>query len=184
MAHAVNFALGAGTFVYSNTIAGMQTVAVNSGTLFDSGPITAAGVVVASGGTLAPGAPGIAGGTLNISGTLSFAAGANYLDTIIDPNVSEASVSGAATLGGGTVAISPYSAVQTGTPYTILTDSGGGLGVGGNSFSAAPISYEHLTGALSYSNPDDVVLTFSLNTAGCATGLNSGTVPCVVETGS
>ena len=60
----VNFALGAGTFVYSNTIVGVQAVDVKSGTLFDSGAITAAGVVVASGGTLAPGAPGIAGGTL------------------------------------------------------------------------------------------------------------------------
>ncbi len=68
----VNFALGAGTFVYSNTIANVQAVDVKSGTLFDSGAITAAGVVVASGGTLAPGAPGVAGGTLSISGTAEF----------------------------------------------------------------------------------------------------------------
>ena len=129
----------------------MQAVNLNSGTLFDSGGITAAGVVVASGGTLAPVAPGIAGGTLNISGPLSFAAGADYLDTIIDPNASEASVSGAVTLGGGSVVISPYSAVLTGTPYTILTDAGGGLG-GGNTFSPT-VSYEHPTGTLSYSNP-------------------------------
>ncbi len=103
----------------------------------------------------------------NISGTLSFAAGADYLDTIIDPNASEASVSGAVTLGGGTVAISPYSAVQTGTSYTILTDAAGGLG-NSNTFSPA-VSYEHLTGTLSYSNPDDVVLTFA-TPMGCATG--------------
>ena len=31
----VNFTLGAGSFVYANTIAGMQAVNVNSGTLFD-----------------------------------------------------------------------------------------------------------------------------------------------------
>src|ERR1700728_4698710 len=138
------------------------------------------------GGRLHPGLPGTAGGVLTIAGALTFVPGASYVDTISDTglgSVSLASVAGTATLGGGSVVISPYSAVQTGTPYTILTDTGGGLGVGGNTFSTAPISFEHLTGTLSYSNPDDVVLSFALP-AGCATGLNSGTVPCVVETGS
>ncbi|MGA9430940.1 MAG: hypothetical protein WBV65_15555, partial [Xanthobacteraceae bacterium] len=109
----------------------------------------------------------------------------SYVDTIVGTGpgiVSLASISGTATLGSGTVAISPHSAVQAGTSYTILTDTSGGLGVGGNTV-APTVSFEHLTGALSYGNPDDVVLTFSLPT-GCATGLNSATVPCVLETGT
>ena len=171
------------TLVVNGTSNSAITVNVsNGGTLAGTGSITSA-ISINSGGALEPGLPGTAGGVLTIGGTLSFVPGASYVDTIVGTgNVSLASVNGAATLGGGSVVISPYSALQTGTPYTILTDTSGGLGIGGNTFSAAPISFEHLTGSLSYS-ADDVFLTFAAP-AGCATGLNTATVPCVLETGT
>ena len=104
---------------------------------------------------------------LTIAGSLTFVPGASYVDTIFDTGLALSAWLGqrrsdARRRLGRDLAVQR---VQTGTPYTILTDTGGGLGVCGNTFSAAPISYEHLTGALSYSNPDDVVLTFACRQA-------------------
>ena len=146
----VNFTLGAGSFVYANTIAGMQAVNINSGTLFDSGSITAAGVVVNSGGTLAPGTPG-GYGTLNITGTLTFASGSFYAIDIAPGagNNSNVVLTGAATLGGnGTVEVTPQLGRYTaGTDYQILTTTSAltgtfaGLTVNGNHSFAASLDY-------------------------------------------
>jgi uncharacterized protein with beta-barrel porin domain len=153
----VNVTLGAGiTFTYSSTISGMQTVAVNSGTMFDGGAITAGAVNVNAGGVLAPGAPG-SPGTLHITGSLVFASAAEYLETLSGASASKTAVTGSATLGGAGVDIASGSTVTMGTKYTILTDTGGGLG-GANTF-AGSVSYGGLTGALSY-DADDVYLCF------------------------
>jgi uncharacterized protein YhjY with autotransporter beta-barrel domain len=154
----VNFNLGAGnSFTYGNTISGVQTVAVNSGTLFDGGAITAGSVNVNAGGVLAPGLPNSVG-TLNITGSLVFASSAMYLDTISGGNASRTAVTGAATLGGASVQIASGSMITAGTKYTILTDTLGGIG-GSNTFAGA-VSYNGQTGTLSY-DADDVYLTFA-----------------------
>ncbi|MGB6568839.1 MAG: autotransporter domain-containing protein, partial [Xanthobacteraceae bacterium] len=121
----VNFALGSGSFAYANTIAGMQAVNINSGTLFDSGSITAAGVVVNSGGTLAPGLPNTTG-TLTIAGNLSFNGG-DYEIQLTPSAHASATVSGSLAIGNGTVALSPSGPLGThysATTFSILTYGG------------------------------------------------------------
>ncbi len=152
----VNFTLGAGSFSYSNTISAVTAVNVNSGTLFDGGAISAGSVNVNAGGVLAPGLPHTVG-TLNITGNLVFASAAAYLETISGASSSKTAVTGTATLGGASVRIASGSTVTVGTKYTILTDTGGGLG-GANIFAGA-VSYNGDTGTLSY-DANDVYLTF------------------------
>ena len=69
-------------------------------------------------------------------------------------------VNGTATLGGASVQIAIGSTIATGHQYTILTDTGGGIG-GGNIFSPTVI-YGIYRGTLSY-DADDVFITFGLN---------------------
>ena len=122
----VNFALGSGSFIYANTIAQVQTVNINSGTLFDSGSITAAGVMVNSGGTLAPGLPNTTG-TLSITGILTFNSGSGYEVMITNAGTnSSTTVTGDATINGGTVEVKPLEIGHyNATSYTLLTASGG-----------------------------------------------------------
>jgi uncharacterized protein with beta-barrel porin domain len=160
-ADTVNFTLGAGnTFSYANTIAGMQTVNVNSGTLFDGGAITAGTVTVNAGAVLAPGLPHTTG-TLTITGNLVFASAAAYLETISGAASSKTTVTGAATLGGASVQIATGSTVTAGFKYTILTDTAGDLG-GTNLFNPTVNFGQAYTATLSY-DADDVFLTFKLN---------------------
>ena len=122
----VNFALGGGTFAYTNTIAAVQSVNVISGTLFDSGSIIATDVTVESGGTLAPGLPNTIG-TLNITGNLTFNSGSAYEIMLAPPgSVSNTNVIGATVINGGTVEVKPlqFGHYNAGT-YTILSASGG-----------------------------------------------------------
>ena len=168
----MNFAPGAGnTFTYANNFTGINQVNVNSGTLVLTGNNAATAMTVSNGGTLAgtgtiasalsiangsmllPGTPGTAGTTLHVTGTVTFASGAVYLDTINGGTASKTAITGTATLGGATVQLASGSAVTIGTKYTILTDTGGGLG-GANTF-AGGITFNGLNGALSY-DADDV----------------------------
>ena len=123
------FEVVGGTWTASGSAAQSWTVA--GGTLAGTG--TFAGLNVHGGGTLEPGIPGTAGGTLSVSGALTFASGAAYLDNINGLSTSEILVSGAATLGGATLTIASGSTVTAGHTYTILADGSGGLG-GGNIF--------------------------------------------------
>ena len=172
----INFALGAGnSFTYSNNFAGIDQVNINSGmvvlngnyvaTSFDVKGGTLAGlgiidpltVTIHSGATLQPGAPGTAGGKLNIVGSLVFQSAAVYLVTINGASASYTSVTGTATLGGAQIAIAAGSTVVVGQKYTILTDTGGGLG-SGNTF-AGLVGYDRLRGTISY-DANDVYVTF------------------------
>lgn len=168
-----------GTWTVTNTFGQSQPWNVNGGTLAGTGTLTA--VNVNAGGTLQPGTPGSAGGTLHIAGNAIFASGSNYRETISGSSASETIITGTATLGDANVTIATGSTVTTGTPYLILTDTAGGLGVGGNVFNPT-VSYNGYTGALTYT-PDDVYLTFSGTGAGCYTGpfphTNSGSIPCI-----
>jgi hypothetical protein len=197
-----NFAPGAGnTFAYSNSFTNFgqvnvnsgtvvltgndsaNAIAVNGGTLASTGTITSS-VNVNTGGTLEAGTPGSVG-TLSVVGALTFVSGATYLDTIISPNVGDITVSGAATLGGAMVAITPQSAVQLNTPYTILTDdgtAGGALGTSnGNAFSGV-LGFDHLTGTLSYTG-DTVSVSFAAP-SGCNTFNSAGVAPCILYYGT
>ncbi|HEX4409313.1 MAG TPA: autotransporter domain-containing protein [Xanthobacteraceae bacterium] len=122
----VNFAPGNGSFAYSNTISGVQSVNINSGTLFDSGAITAGGVVVNSGGTLAPGLPN-AIGTLTIAGNLTFTSGADYEIQLTPGAHASATVAGNLVPGGGTVELAPSGPLGThysASTFSILTYGG------------------------------------------------------------
>ena len=172
----IDFAPGAGnSFTYDNNFTGINQVNidsgtvvlngdnvatrldVNGGTLAGTGILDPLAVTIHSGATLQPGTPGIAGGKLSIVGSLLFQSAAVYLVTINGASASTTSVSGTATLGGAQVAIATGSTVVVGQKYTILTDSGGGLG-GSNTF-AGTVGYERLRGTLSY-DADDVYATF------------------------
>jgi uncharacterized protein with beta-barrel porin domain len=172
----INFTLGAGnSLIFANNFTGINQVNINSGTLVLNGsnvaskldvnggtlagtgtldPLT---VTIHSGATLAPGMPGIAGGTLKVVGTLAFQSGAVYAVTINGASTSSTSVTGAAALGGAQLVLANGSTVAAGHKYTILTDTGGGLG-GTNTF-AGTLTYGKLRGTLSY-DADDVYLTF------------------------
>ncbi len=173
----VNFSPGAGnSFTYASNFTGINQVNINSGTvilngsnvassvdvnggtLAGTGTLDPLAVTIHSGATLQPGAPGIAGGRLSIVGNLAFQSGAIYLITINGTNASSANVTGLALLGGAQVSVASGSAVIAGHKYTILTDTGGGLG-GGNVFANA-VGYGALRGTLSY-DADDVYVTFN-----------------------
>jgi len=178
----INFAPGAGnSFTYGNNFTGINQVNINSGTVvlngsnvashFDVNGGTLAGtgiidpltVTIHSGATLQPGTPGTAGGKLSIVGSLAFQSAALYLVTINGTSTSYTSVTGTVSLGGAQVSIAPGSTVVAGQKYTILTDTGGGLG-GSNTF-AGTVGYDRLRGTLSY-DANDVYLTFKWATLG------------------
>jgi hypothetical protein len=150
------FDVVSGTWTVSSTFGQTQTWNVQGGTLAGTG--TLKGVSVSSGATLEPGTPGSAGTELNINGNLIFASGADYLETINGANASETAITGTATLGGATVTIAGGSTVDANTKYTILADTGGGIG-GTNTFSGN-ITYGGLVGTFSY-DADHAYLEFS-----------------------
>ena len=149
---AVNFALGAGTFSYSNAISGVAAVNVNSGTLFDNNAITATNVRV-NGGALAPGLPNTVG-TLAITGNLVFTSAAAYLITINGASASRTNVTGTAGPGGANIRISGGSQINFNQVYTILTATGGVSGT----FNPT-VTFGSLTSTLTY-DAHDVFLTF------------------------
>jgi outer membrane autotransporter protein len=159
----VNFALGAGhAFTYSNSITGVNTVNVNSGTLFDNNSITATTVNV-NGGALAPGLPGTIG-TLTITGNLVFASAATYLVMVNPSSASFTTVSGNASLAGTVQAVfAPGSYVSR--SYDILHSAS----LGGTTFSGVTSNMPGLAASLSYT-PTDVLLNLTAQL-----GLNSVT---------
>jgi len=172
----INFAPGAGNGLrYAGSFSGINQVNINSGTVILNGSNIASqvdvnagtlagigildplGVTVHSGATLQPGLPGVAGGRLSVVGSLAFQSAAVYLVTINGTSASSTGVTGTVVLGGAQVAIASGSSVISGIRYTILTDTGGGLG-GGNAFDDQ-VSYGRLRGTLSY-DADDVYVSF------------------------
>ena len=176
----ISFTLGAGNiFTYNSNFTSFTAVDINSGTVvlngtdsatfmtvFSGGILAGTGTLdpnlqIFSGGTLAPGPVGGIG-TLTITGNLQFFAGSTYQVTISPTQASKAQVNGTATLGGATVLVAPLVGTYAPHTYTILTDTGGTLGVGGNSF-AGSVTVTHgqlLDPVLTYINGgDDVDLT-------------------------
>jgi outer membrane autotransporter protein len=136
-------------------------VYVNSGgTLGGAG--TVGSTLVAAGGKAAP---GNSIGTLKVNGDMSFAAGSLYEAEVNGLGASDKiTVSGIATLGGGTVQVIPLTGkggiYGHATNYTLLSATGG---VAGN-FAGATSSQAFLTPSLSY-DPKNVYLTLTRNTS-------------------
>ncbi len=174
---AINFNLGAGNvFTYASIFTGINQVDINSGTVVLNGANTAALVdvfngstlagtgsisdsgatlTIHAGGTLAPGPIGGIG-TFSVTGSLVFQSAADYMININGTTYSKTAVmTGTATLGGANVEVG--GTVSTNTKYTILTDTGGGIG-GANIFNPN-VTYGIYKGTLSY-DADDVYLTF------------------------
>ena len=120
----VNFDPGTGnTFTYADNFTGIHQANVTSGTVVLNGNNTATGMTVSNGGTLAgtgfiassitidgggtlaPGLPGTAGGVLTISGTVSFASTAYYLDTIDGLSASLTQITGTGLLNNATLTL-------------------------------------------------------------------------------
>jgi uncharacterized protein with beta-barrel porin domain len=182
----ISFTLGAGnTFTYNSNFTSFTAVDINSGTVvlngddsaitmsvFSGGILAGTGTLdpnlqIFSGGTLAPGPVGGIG-TMTITGNLQFFAGSTYQVTIAPTSNSKTQDNGTATLGGATVQVAPLAGTYGPHTYTILTDTGGTIGIG-NSFAGSVTSTRGVLvdPVLSY-DADDAYLTiqgvlFTLN---------------------
>ena len=168
----VNFALGAGTFTYSNTISGVNAVNVNSGTVKLTGTNTY------------PGATTVNGGILDVEGSIA----TSSLTTVNNSGA----LTGAGTVGNTTVASGGGFAPGNGTPGTFMTVSGNLAFASGALYlvqlNPSTASFASVTGTASlggatvnaiYANGSYVAKTYTILTA---TGGVSGTFGSLVNT--
>ena len=159
--------VNAGTLEVDGSIAASSNVTVNSGgTLSGIGTV---GPTTINGGTLSPGNATSPTGTLTVTGDLAFQPGSVYLIHVTPSAASSTTVSGSATLSGGTVNAQFASGSYLAKQYTILTAAGG---LGGTSFAALtntnlPAGF---TDSLSY-DADDAFLNLTA-ALGVGSGLN------------
>ncbi len=159
--------VNAGTLEVDGSIAASSNVTVNSGgTLSGIGTV---GPTTINGGTLSPGNATSPTGTLTVTGDLAFQPGSVYLIHVTPSAASSTTVSGSATLSGGTVNAQFASGSYLVKQYTILTAASG---LGGTSF--AGLTNTNLpagfTDSLSY-NADDAFLNLAA-ALGVGSGLN------------
>jgi outer membrane autotransporter protein len=145
--------VSAGLLAVNGSLAN-SVVTLSGGTLGGNG--TVGGINVQTGAV----APGNSIGTLNVAGSVGFAAGTVYQ---VELNASGASdrivATGAATLGGGQVQVLAANGTYAqSTRYSILTAQGGVSG----RFASATSDLAFLTPVLSY-DPNAVVLTMTRN---------------------
>jgi len=111
-----------GSLVIDGSIATSAATTVNAG-----GTLAGAGIVgntSINGGILHPGDLG-AIGTLTVQGSLAFTTAATYLIQLSPATASTTNVTGAATLGGATVAAKFAGGTYVAKKYTVLTANGG-----------------------------------------------------------
>ncbi len=170
--------LGSGSWTLTGTTSDVATMQISNGTLIvngsmanistfvDFGVLGGSGTIgnlgVGTGGTVAP---GNSIGTLNVNGTVVFAAGSNYEVEVNAAGQSDLiNATGSATLAGGTVAVvTEAGAYGTTTQYTILTAAGGVTGTFANTTISGynPLFF---IAALSY-DANNVFLTLDYNDA-------------------
>ena len=116
---------------------------IQNGILHVNGQLTSAAVTVSAGGTLAGTgtivgavtindgnlAPGNSIGTLNVQGSLVFAAAASYLVEVSTASADRVNVTTTAALGGATVKASFAAGAYVARQYTILNATGGVTGI-------------------------------------------------------
>ncbi|MEI6367913.1 MAG: autotransporter domain-containing protein [Planctomycetota bacterium] len=112
--------VNAGTLSVTGDISSSSSVTVNGGTLGGTGTVPA--TTISNGGTLIPGAGGIPG-TLNVSGAVTFNNGSTYSVLFSPTAISKTIATGAATLTGGTVVVTPQTGTSLAGSYKILTAS-------------------------------------------------------------
>ena len=151
--------LGGGLIV-NGSLAG-SAVSVADGALV-GGTGTVGGLVIGAGGSVAPGVSAAPGslGTLNVAGSVSFAAGSFYrVDATKAGAADRISATGTATLAGGTVQVTAgQGSYDNRTRYTILSATGGVSG----GFSGVTANFAFLSPTLSY-DPTNVYLTLGRN---------------------
>lgn len=108
-----------GTMVVNGSIASSSGVAVNNGAVL-AGTGTVSSTLLNTAASLSPG-PGV--GTLSVNGTLTFATGSNYLVDVSGSLADKTSVSGTASLSGGTV-LANIAGTPLNNRYNILTSAG------------------------------------------------------------
>ncbi|RZN14590.1 autotransporter domain-containing protein, partial [Bradyrhizobium sp. Leo121] len=147
--------VAAGTLAVDGSIASSALTIVNAGATL-AGTGTVGTTTINSGGILAPGRAGTTG-SLAVNGNLTFENGAIYAVDIAGSGSDLTTVSGRATLKGGTVVVStrdPLVSYQKGQTATILR---AGTGVSGT-FADSTISSAFLATSLSY-DADNAYLT-------------------------
>ncbi|MEX0957022.1 MAG: autotransporter domain-containing protein [Rhizobiaceae bacterium] len=171
-ATAINWTIDGGTLAVGDGSSSMGAFTVNAGgTLGGSG--TLGNVTLASGSTLAP---GNSIGTLNVAGA-AFNAGSTYEVELNDggfvagTNNDLLNASGAVTINGGTVHVTPENGIDDGATYlpgtyTIITAAGG---VTGARFDTLTDDYAFLNFALGYET-NNVLLTSFSATSFCLSG--------------
>lgn len=160
--------------LYVNNILGGLTVVNSAGTLGGSGTLNQ--VALGAGGTIAP---GNSIGILSVA-TLNIESGSTYEVELNDGGFSASvnndtiGASGAVTINGGTVHVTPENGMDTGstyTPgtYTILTSAVGITGA----FDAVTDDFAFLDFTLEYPNINNVFLNSSLVTSFCLTDMTA-----------
>ena len=114
------------------SLAATSSVVVNAGgTLSGTGTIDPTTITIAAGGTLGPGNPANPTGTLSISGNLVFNPGSFYGIGLTPAQHAVTTVSGTATINGGTVTLDPtpnLGASYAASKFAILSSGGGVAG--------------------------------------------------------
>jgi autotransporter-associated beta strand protein len=119
--------VNAGTLVVDGAIASSSGVTVNAGgTLAGTGTVSS--TFVNDGGTLVAGHSDGTFGTLSVQGDLTFTAAATYLVQVSPATSGSTSVTGVATLGGGTVQANFTPGSYVTKQYGILNAAGGVTG--------------------------------------------------------
>jgi autotransporter-associated beta strand protein len=122
--------INGGGLEVDGSIASSSGVTVNSGGTL-SGTGIAGPTTITSGGTLAPGSAANPTGTLAISGNLAFQSGALYVVQVTPLAASATTISGSATLTGGTVNAQFASGTYIARQYIVLSAANG---LGGTTF--------------------------------------------------
>lgn len=159
-AFAGNTVVDSGILRVLNGLGGGLTVN-SGGTIAGSGSLGA--TQINSGGAIAP------GGTLAVNGNLGFAAGSSYLVEVNNGTSSQISATGAVSVGGGAVTVTPTSMLSRNEAYRIL--SGATLA---GTFDSLSSTSAFVDVSLDYSTANEVWLALARNDVSFEQVANTG----------